>query len=56
MVVLLIIIVINEYGGVCSTHRRYEKLIFFLVVKPEGARPFRRPIYGWVDNIKLDLI
>jgi hypothetical protein len=26
-----------------------------LVRKPEGKKPFRRPKYRWVDNIKMDL-
>jgi hypothetical protein len=27
-----------------------------LVGKPEGERPLGRPRYGWVDNIKMDLV
>jgi hypothetical protein len=27
----------------------------FLVEKPEGKRPMRRPRLRWVDNIKMDL-
>jgi hypothetical protein len=30
-------------GGACSTHGRDEKCIKFLVKKPEGKRPLRRP-------------
>jgi hypothetical protein len=26
-----------------------------LVGKPEGMRPLGRPIFRWVDNIKMDL-
>jgi hypothetical protein len=26
-----------------------------LVGKPEGRRPLGRPIYGWGDNIEMDL-
>jgi hypothetical protein len=26
-----------------------------LVGKPEGRRPFGRPMHGWEDNIKMDL-
>jgi len=26
-----------------------------LVRKHEGKRPFRRPRYGWEDNIRMDL-
>jgi len=27
----------------------------FLVGKPEGRRPLRRPKHKWVDNIRMDL-
>jgi hypothetical protein len=27
----------------------------FLMGRPEGRRPFRRPRFMWVDNIKIDL-
>jgi hypothetical protein len=26
-----------------------------LVEKAEGKRPLRRPVFGWEDNIKMDL-
>jgi hypothetical protein len=26
-----------------------------LVVKPEGKRPLGRPMFRWVDNIRMDL-
>jgi hypothetical protein len=27
----------------------------FLVGKPERRKPVKRPRYGWVDNIKVDI-
>jgi len=30
-------------------------LYMFLVGKPEGKRPLRRPRRRWVDNIRMDL-
>jgi hypothetical protein len=38
-------------GRACSTRNAYR----ILVGKPEGKRLLRRPIYRWVDNIKMDL-
>jgi hypothetical protein len=34
---------------------RREMCTRFLVVKPEGKRPIRRPRYRWEDNIKVNL-
>jgi hypothetical protein len=36
----------NEWGGVFTG---------FLVGRPEGKRPLRRPKRRWEDNIKMDL-
>ena len=39
-------------GGACSTEEEYTG---FLVRKPEGKRPLRRPRHRWKDNIKRDI-
>jgi len=42
-------------GRESSTHGRDENEFKILVRKSEGKRPFRRPRYGWKDNIGMDL-
>jgi hypothetical protein len=42
-------------GWACCAYRWGEGLYRFLVGKPEGRRPLRRPRRRWVDNIRLDL-
>jgi hypothetical protein len=42
-------------GGACSANG--EKTAYnFLVGKPEGKSPLRRPRLRWVDNIKMALL
>jgi hypothetical protein len=41
--------------GACSTHGRDEKCQQYLVRKPEGKRPLKRPRCRWEDNIRMDL-
>jgi hypothetical protein len=36
-------------------HGRDEKGVQTLVGKPEGKRPFGRPMHIWEDNIRMDL-
>jgi hypothetical protein len=42
---------VNQVGGICSTHGRYEKCIQNFFGKPEGKRYRRR----WEDNIRMNL-
>jgi hypothetical protein len=43
-------------GGACSTNGGERNAYKLLVGKPEGKRPSGRPIRGWVDNIRMDLV
>jgi hypothetical protein len=45
----------NEVGRACGTHERGEKIVQFLVGKPEGKRPLGRPRRRWEDEIRMDL-
>jgi hypothetical protein len=45
----------DEMGSACSTNGEKRCAYRMLVGKPEGKRPLRRPRYGWVDDIKMDL-
>jgi len=42
-------------GGACSTNGGRRGVYRVLVGKPEGKRPFGRPIRRWEDNIKMNL-
>jgi hypothetical protein len=42
-------------GRTCSIYGRDEKLMQFLVGKPEGKRLLGRPRHRWEDNIRMDL-
>jgi len=39
----------------CSTYGERTGLRRVLVGKPEGKKPFVRPMHRWEDNIKMDL-
>jgi hypothetical protein len=39
---------VAQIGDKRNAHR-------ILVGKPDGNRPLKRPVYGWEDNIKMDL-
>ena len=45
----------NEVGGACSTYGERMDVYRVLVGKPEGKRPFGRPMRRREDNIKMDL-
>jgi hypothetical protein len=42
-------------GGACSADGEERGVFRFLVRKPDGWRPLRRPRRRWKDNIRMDL-
>jgi hypothetical protein len=43
-------------GGTCSRNGEKRNAYRFLVGKPEGRRPLRRPKRRWLDNIRMDVV
>jgi hypothetical protein len=43
-------------GGACSAKGEDRDAYRFLVGKPEGIRPLRRPRHRWLDDIRMDLV
>ena len=44
-----------RWAGHVARMGREEVYTGFVVGKPEGKRPLRRPRHRWEDNIKVDL-
>jgi hypothetical protein len=44
------------WGGDIAGWGQKENAYRLRVGKPEGRRPLGRPRWGWVDNIKMDLV
>jgi hypothetical protein len=45
----------EEMGRICSMYEEVRNACRILVRKCEGKRPFRRHMYRWENNIKMDL-
>jgi hypothetical protein len=45
----------NKMSGACSACGERSCVYRVLVGKPEGKRPFGRPMRRWDDNIKMEL-
>jgi hypothetical protein len=45
-----------RWAGHAARMREERNGYRFLVGKPEGKRPLRRPRRRWVDNIRIDLV
>jgi hypothetical protein len=57
IIIIIIIYTFPEMRWVGHVARMGERrgVYRFLVGKPEGKKPLRRPRHRWEDNIKMDL-